>query len=47
MMIGAARSISAVSREGMRAAGVGTSNDGIPMVVPAGSRCRSSTRTTS
>jgi hypothetical protein len=47
MMIGIARSVKAERRDGMRVAGVGTSRDGIPIVVPPGSRCRSSTRITS
>jgi hypothetical protein len=46
-MIGAARSTKAASLLGMCAAGVGTSSDGVPIVVPAGSKCRSNTRITS
>jgi hypothetical protein len=47
MMIGAALSTRAASRVGIRVEGVGTSTAGMPIVVPAGSRCRSSTRITS
>ena len=45
--MGAALSTRAASRVGIRVEGVGTSTAGIPIVVPAGSRCRSSTRMTS
>lgn len=47
MMIGAARSTKAASRAGIRVDGVGTSTGDMPIVVPAGSRCRSSTLITS
>jgi hypothetical protein len=46
-MMGAALSTRAASRVGMRVEGVVTSTAGMPIVVPAGSRCRSSTRITS
>lgn len=47
MMMGTARSVSAVSLEGIRVAGVGTSSVGKPIIVPPGSRCLSRTRKTS